>query len=117
MRSRYGALLRDFRLAVEDRILEIVETPADRRDWTKDLRTDQMNRDMERIEAVLKGHLVDRVERITFAVLQELPGVGPLFKVARAVASEVDTPAVPSATLNVDLAYGAFIRTELSVIN
>ena len=117
VRARYGDLLRDFRLAVEGRILEILQTPVDTRDWTKDLRTDQMNRDMERIEDALKDHPLDRVERITFAVLQELPGLGRLFKVARAVASEVDTPAVPSATLETDLAYGAFIRTELSALS
>lgn len=113
-KERYGDLLKEFRLAVEREAFDLAnQNGGPALDWNVDLVSDELNQKVHRIEEVLAEANIDKIEKVTFAMLKAIPGVGNLFATAQEIADAAGDDAVGRPQIDARLAYGAFLRREL----
>ena len=113
-KERFGDLLAEFRLAVEREAFDLAQHeggPA--QDWNVALVSDELKQKVRRIEEVLAEANIDKVEKITFAVLKAIPGIGNVFAAAQDIADAAVDDAVGRPQIDARLAYGAFLCREL----
>jgi len=113
-RKRFGDLLVEFRLAVEREAYDLVrQDPGPAQDWNIELVSEELREKIRQIEEVLAGANIVKVEKVTFAVLKAIPGIGNVFSAAQAIADAAADDAIGRPRIDARLAYGAFLRQEL----
>lgn len=114
-KKQHGDRLIDFRLKVERRIFDAIRTTEAGPVRTHEIRLigEELSREVERIEGVMVDSGVRRIEKTAFAVLENVPGIGRLFKAARDIADQISADPLPRRDADPDLAYGFFAQRAL----